>query len=246
MQLGGLEVNSQDRDNDKEIGRVVLKAVCDWDVKFVNKRRESVELNLEDVKRARAIPKAWAKRVSRKTLQIPNCVQRAELYSEESFSSFPQIFAIHRLPGHPLRLPVASQKSQSSVSAAHVLLQSVEAVLPKQKKNVAVKEFKNAMIAHKRRCKAHGVEKVDFDIGALSKKLTTIRGYCRLCGSVVWLNNTKCPNVHFGISDIADIKPVTALQVVEYLQLDSIFLTSSSDSDNDSKGLLSALWAYHI
>lgn len=50
-------------------------------------------------------------------------------------------------------------QTQSAVSAAHLLLQSVEAALPKQKKNVAVTEFKHAMVAHKRRCKAHQVEK---------------------------------------------------------------------------------------
>ncbi|KAL2324584.1 hypothetical protein Fmac_023642 [Flemingia macrophylla] len=220
---------------------------------------------------------------------------------------------------------------QSAVSAVHVLLQSVEAVLPKQKKNVAVKEFKNAMVAHKRRCKAHGVEKgslqlpqdilvhifnfldmktlvssglvcwswneaandnhlwemqfmtlygngakhqpvkrvkgrngrifqqpIDNDkiitnwkeavkgayTGALSKKLTTNRGYCGHCKSVVWLNNAKCLNVHSGISEIPDIKPVTALQVVEYLLDDSISVTSSSDSDSDSEGPISGLWAY--
>lgn len=50
-------------------------------------------------------------------------------------------------------------QTQSAVSAVHFLLQSVEAALPKQKKNVAVTEFKHAMVAHKRRCKAHQVEK---------------------------------------------------------------------------------------
>lgn len=50
-------------------------------------------------------------------------------------------------------------QTQSAVSAAHFLLQSAEAALPKQKKNVAVTEFKHAMVAHKRCCKTHQVEK---------------------------------------------------------------------------------------
>ncbi|TKY59438.1 hypothetical protein E2542_SST16527 [Spatholobus suberectus] len=48
--------------------------------------------------------------------------------------------------------------------------------------------------------------------GALSRKLTTNRGYCGHCKSIVWLNNSKCPNVHSGIPEIQDIKPVTAFQ----------------------------------
>jgi hypothetical protein len=51
-------------------------------------------------------------------------------------------------------------QTQNAVSAVHLLLQSVEAALPKQKKNMAVTEFKHAMVAHKRRSKAqHQVEK---------------------------------------------------------------------------------------
>ncbi|KAJ1384970.1 F-box-like domain superfamily [Sesbania bispinosa] len=214
-------------------------------------------------------------------------------------------------------------QTQSAVSAVHFLLQSVEAALPKQKRNMAVTEFKHAMVAHKRRCKAHQVEKGSFQLpqdilvhifsfldmqslvsvalvcwswnlaandnrlwelqyvvlfgsaakqqsmrlvedrnnrllqkpedtgtitewkeavkgaytGALSKKLTTNRGYCVHCKTVVWLNNSKCPNVHCGmISETQDIKPVTAFQVVEYLLDDSLSITSSSDSDSDSEG----------
>ncbi|KAJ1385388.1 F-box-like domain superfamily [Sesbania bispinosa] len=223
-------------------------------------------------------------------------------------------------------------QTQSAVSAVHFLLQSVEAALPKQKRNMAVTEFKHAMVAHKRRCKAHQVEKGSFQLpqdilvhifsfldmqslvsvvlvcwswnlaandnrlwelqyvvlfgsaakqqsmrlvedrnnrllqkpedtrtitdwkeavkgaytGALSKKLTTNRGYCVHCKTVVWLNNLKCPNVHCGmISETQDIKPVTAFQVVEYLLDDSLSITSSSDSDSDSEGgPVSRLWAY--
>ncbi|KAJ6888107.1 F-box protein [Populus alba x Populus x berolinensis] len=44
--------------------------------------------------------------------------------------------------------------TDNAVSAAHLLVQSAEATLPKQKKNVATKEFKQAMVASKRRGKA--------------------------------------------------------------------------------------------
>jgi len=49
-------------------------------------------------------------------------------------------------------------ETKSAVSAAHFLLQIVEAKLPNRKKNVAVTEFKHAVISHKRRSKAHLVE----------------------------------------------------------------------------------------
>ena len=50
-------------------------------------------------------------------------------------------------------------QTRNAVLAAHLLLQSAEAALPKQKKNLAVAEYKNAMIAHKRRTKARQEEK---------------------------------------------------------------------------------------
>ncbi|CAL5209438.1 unnamed protein product [Lathyrus oleraceus] len=219
-------------------------------------------------------------------------------------------------------------QTENAVSAAHLLLQSVEAALPKQKKNMAVTEFKHAMVAHKRRAKAHQVEEGSFQLpqdilvhifsfldmqslvsagivnwswnmaandnhlwesqysvlydssdtqppkrpddklihkpldtrtvpdwkeavkgaytGALSKKLTTNRGYCGHCKAIVWLNNSKCPNVHGGtISEIHDTKPVMRFQVVEYLLDDSLSIPTSSDSDSDSEGgSVSKLWAY--
>ena len=44
-------------------------------------------------------------------------------------------------------------QTQTAVSAANLLIQSAEAVLPKQKRVLAVTEFRHAKIAHKRRCK---------------------------------------------------------------------------------------------
>ena len=48
--------------------------------------------------------------------------------------------------------------TNNAVSAAHLLVQSAEATLPKQKKNIATKEFKLAMVASKRRGKAHRMQ----------------------------------------------------------------------------------------
>lgn len=270
-----------------------------------------------------------------KTYRYPIACRELSFILREAFHQFPKnlqsIIFQDTLSAFCL-LPEI--QTQSAVSAAHFLLQSVEAALPKQKKNVAVTKFKHAMVAHKRRCKAHQVEKGSLQLpqdvlvhifsfldmkslisvelvcwswniaandnhlwekqyvalygngakhqplklvegrndrilqepidvssvkeagywkgavkgaytGALSRKLTTNRGYCGHCKSVVWLNNAKCPNIHSGTSEIQDIKPVTAFQVVEYLLDDSLSITSSSDSDSDSEdGPISRLWAY--
>ncbi|KAL5744725.1 hypothetical protein ACOSP7_027595 [Xanthoceras sorbifolium] len=57
------------------------------------------------------------------------------------------------------RLLPEMQTSRNAVSGAHLLLQGAEAALPKQKKNLAVTEFKQAMVTYKRRCKARQEEK---------------------------------------------------------------------------------------
>ncbi|XP_071690584.1 F-box protein At5g52880 [Rutidosis leptorrhynchoides] len=53
-------------------------------------------------------------------------------------------------------------QTQTAVSAANTLLQSVESTLPKQKKALAVTEFKHAMVAHKRYSKARHNNEQDF------------------------------------------------------------------------------------
>lgn len=53
-------------------------------------------------------------------------------------------------------------QTRNAVSSAHLLLHNAEAALPKQKRNLAVKEFKHAMVAHKRRCKTRQEEKGNF------------------------------------------------------------------------------------
>ncbi|KAF8412177.1 hypothetical protein HHK36_000136 [Tetracentron sinense] len=57
--------------------------------------------------------------------------------------------AFRLLPGVQIR---------SAISAANLLLQSAEVALPKQKRVLAVTEFKHAVVAHKRRCKARQEE----------------------------------------------------------------------------------------
>lgn len=44
-------------------------------------------------------------------------------------------------------------QTQNAVAAANLLLQSAEAVLPRQRRTQAVTEFKHAKVAHKRRSK---------------------------------------------------------------------------------------------
>ncbi|PRQ60216.1 hypothetical protein RchiOBHm_Chr1g0378761 [Rosa chinensis] len=120
-------------------------------------------------------------------------------------------------------------KTRSAVSAAHLLLQSVEATLPKQKKNLAVTEYKNAMIAHKRRAKARQEENA-FKYKLInsyhcisawisgnnsSKKLKSSRGYCRYCKTIVWLDNMKCFDDHIGLNpEIQKIDPVSPSQLL--------------------------------
>ncbi|XP_057422587.1 F-box protein At5g52880 [Lotus japonicus] len=229
-------------------------------------------------------------------------------------------------------------QTQNAVSAVHLLLQSAQATLPKQKRNMAISEYKNAIVSYKRRSQAHHhiedghVEEGSFELprdilenifssldmqslvsaglvcrswsvaandnhlwelqygvlfgaakqratrlvenrnsrlfsepidsttitdwkeavkkaynGSLSKKLSTNRGYCEHCETVVWLNNSKCPNVWCGrMSRNQNVKQLTTLQVVEYILNDSLSITSSSDSDSDSEeeGPVSRLWAY--
>ncbi|KAM3729929.1 hypothetical protein ACB098_12G048200 [Castanea mollissima] len=219
----------------------------------------------------------------------------------------------------------------TAASAAHLLYQSAEAALPKQKRNLAITEFKHAMVAHKRRQKAcqeeRGSAQLPLDvlvhifsfldvqsvvsvglvcwswniaasdnhlwqlqyasvfgdsenclnikkhqsgrpvedeeyrhlqeamttrtsidwrgafirayIGNASKNLTSSRGYCVYCGTIVWLNNMKCSDGH------QEITPYSPHQVAKYILNDSSNFRCSSDSDSDSdEGSGFILWAY--
>ncbi|KAJ4955865.1 hypothetical protein NE237_012648 [Protea cynaroides] len=48
-------------------------------------------------------------------------------------------------------------QTRRGISAANLLLQAAEVALPKQKRSLAVAEFKHAVVAHKRRCKSQKV-----------------------------------------------------------------------------------------
>jgi len=68
---------------------------------------------------------------------------------------------------------------------------------------------------------------VCFCVGALSRKLTINRGYCELCKTIVWLNNSRCPNIPGGmISEIHDIEAVTSFQVYFVLYLAILYYRS--------------------
>lgn len=65
------------------------------------------------------------------------------------FSSFAQIICPNWIDGEF----DARMQTQKAISAANLLTQSAEAVLPKQRRVLAATEFRHAKIAHKRRCK---------------------------------------------------------------------------------------------
>ncbi|OIT39261.1 PREDICTED: F-box protein At5g52880 [Nicotiana attenuata] len=223
-------------------------------------------------------------------------------------------------------------QTQAAISAANGLLHSIEAALPKQKKVLAASEFKQAMVAQRRRRKVqpmvegrsqlpqdilvhifgfldltslvtaslvcrswsvaasdnhlwqsmhisffgrpsdnpniirltYGVERITFTPGntttasvdwrdafkrayrGISRKVTSQRGFCKQCNSIVWLSNSKCSNECFGkISDEHQIMPVSIKQIVDYVIEESI-PSSDSDSDTDDSvdGSLFKLWAY--
>lgn len=223
-------------------------------------------------------------------------------------------------------------QTQAAISAAHGLLHSMEAALPKQKKVLAASEFKQAMVTHRRRRKVqpvlegrsqlpqdvlvhifgfldlkslvtaslvcrswsvaasdnslwqsihisffgkssdnpniirltYGVERISFTPGnttaanidwkdafkrayrGISRKVTSQRGFCKQCNSIVWLSNSKCSNECYGkITDEHQIMPVSLEQIVEYV-IDESIPSSDSDSDSDDSvdSSLFKLWAY--
>lgn len=61
-----------------------------------------------------------------------------------------------------------------------------------------------------------------FDSG-ISRKITSQRGFCKQCNSIVWLSNSKCSNECFGkISDEHQIMPVSIKQVCECYLLSTV------------------------
>lgn len=220
-------------------------------------------------------------------------------------------------------------QTQAAISAAHGLLQSMEAALPKQKKALAASEFKQAMVTHRRRRKVrpvlegrsqlpqdvlvhvfgfldlkslvtassvcrswsvaasdnhlwqsmhisffgkssdipniirftNGVERISFTPGntaadnvdwkdafkqayrGISNKVSSQRGFCKQCNSIVWLSNSnECDGK---ISDEHQIMPVSLEQIVDYVIEESIPSSDSdSDSDDSVDGSLFKMWAY--
>ncbi|XP_049368322.1 F-box protein At5g52880 [Solanum verrucosum] len=212
-------------------------------------------------------------------------------------------------------------QTQAAISAAHGLLQSMEAALPKQKKALAASEFKQAMVTHRRRRKVrpvlegmsqlpqdvlvhvfgfldlkslvtassvcrswsvaasdnhlwqsihiiffgkssdipniirftNGVERISFTPGntsadnvdwkdafkrayrGISNKVSSLRGFCEQCNSIVWLSNSKCSNECDGkISDEHQIIPVSLEQIVDYVIEESIPSLDSDSYSDDS------------
>ncbi|PHU23178.1 hypothetical protein BC332_08285 [Capsicum chinense] len=74
----------------------------------------------------------------------------------------------------------------------------------------------------------------------ISIKVTSQRGFCKQCNSIVWLSNSRCSNECYGkISDEHQTMPASLEQIVEYVTEESI---PSLDSDTDSDD--SVEWAY--
>ncbi|TQD81591.1 hypothetical protein C1H46_032829 [Malus baccata] len=99
------------------------------------------------------------------------------------------------------RAYLARMQTRNAVLAAHLLLQSAEAALPKQKKNLAVAEYKNAMVAHKRRTKARQEEKVSGSTQLPQDVLVHIFGFLDMqslasVGLVCWSWNIAASDNH--------------------------------------------------
>ncbi|KAM3319898.1 F-box protein [Capsicum chacoense] len=76
----------------------------------------------------------------------------------------------------------------------------------------------------------------------ISIKVTSQRGFCKQCNSIVWLSNSRCSNECYGkISDEHQTMPASLEQIVEYVTEESI---PSLDSDTDSDDSADGLWAY--
>ncbi|XP_058206049.1 F-box protein At5g52880 [Rhododendron vialii] len=119
-------------------------------------------------------------------------------------------------------------QTQKAISAANLLIQSAEAVLPKQRRVLAATEFRHAKIAHKRRCKdrQEGSTHLPQDV------LVHIFGFLDLqsllcAASVCWLWNSAASDnylwhlqhvSYFG--DSSDCLKGRALQRCEMLEND--------------------------
>ncbi|XP_042389442.1 F-box protein At5g52880-like isoform X4 [Zingiber officinale] len=155
------------------------------------------------------------------------------------------------------------------ISSANVLLQAAEAALPKQKKAIAVSEFKHAAVAYKRRSKSQQDEGEEdnklvhenedgltgtnpvisvYWLKAFRRRCQA-RVICGPCQSMIWLSSISCRSEHKCLKDgnqKLNLRPMLPNKVVDYL-LGNIELEASSDSDDSDPEDLSQLrklWAY--
>ncbi|KAL2540205.1 F-box protein [Abeliophyllum distichum] len=91
-----------------------------------------------------------------KSHQYPLACKELGLFLRNAYSKIPKTLQslIFQDTLSAFRL-LPEMQTQASVSAANFLLQSAEAVLPKQKRALAVTEYKHAVVAYKRRPKSH-------------------------------------------------------------------------------------------
>ncbi|CAH2070193.1 unnamed protein product [Thlaspi arvense] len=131
--------------------------------------------------------------------------------------------------------------TSAAVSAAKLLLKSVEAEFPKQKKNLAIVDFKKTKVALKRRSRSHDEDIED----KLSNFVRSGRGYCDKCDSIGWHDNLKYSKKQCGLMKFGNkpLDPMTTQRVVNYLLR---IYSSSDDSDLDDEAIPGGpgLWAY--
>ncbi|KAI7734130.1 hypothetical protein M8C21_009279 [Ambrosia artemisiifolia] len=89
-----------------------------------------------------------------RSCSYPSACKELALILKLSYSKFPKLFQSFLFQDvlTAFRL-LPRMQTQSAVSAANTLLQAVDSTLPKQKKTLALTEFKQAIIAHKRSSK---------------------------------------------------------------------------------------------
>ncbi|KAJ0576611.1 putative F-box domain-containing protein [Helianthus annuus] len=90
-----------------------------------------------------------------RSCNYPSACRELALILKRSYSKFPKVLQsiVFQDVLTAFRL-LPRMQTQSAISAANTLLQGVESALPKQKKTLAVTEFKQAMVSHKRCSKA--------------------------------------------------------------------------------------------
>ncbi|KAJ6841735.1 F-box protein isoform X1 [Iris pallida] len=134
----------------------------------------------------------------RRQYDYPKACEELSLILRKAYSKLPKplqsrifqdtLFAFRRLP---------EVQTSQGMSSANVLVQAVEVSLPKQKKSVAVSEFKNAMVAHKRRGKTHqdeGTMQVPQDVLVHIFRFLDVQALV-VVSSVCWAwNSASCDN----------------------------------------------------